>query len=203
MSYIRFDPDARAEFLGDVEYYEGCQPGLGRRFREAVEAAFEQMSDERYGDALYSFVQALLKVTDVTFLTRERVRSTFMEDFRAFLHERIPEERMQFDWTDPRNDPEEKYQVDCRVNGMEFPLFLFGLHHDNKVRDATISLLQFEQWDMSCQSLGIFENQEEINRKVLARFSDVCDKQFSSLAGNYDRIGNYLEKRLQRGHHAG
>lgn len=120
-----------------------------------------------------------------------------------FLYDTIPEERMQFDWTDPQNDPEGKYQVDCRVNGMEFPLFLFGLHHDNKVRDATISLLQFEQWDMRFQSLGIFENQEDINRKVLARFSDVCDKQFSSLAGNYDRIGGYLEKRLQGSHHAG
>ena len=30
----------------------------------------------QYGDALYSFVQALLKIADVTFLTRERVKST-------------------------------------------------------------------------------------------------------------------------------
>ena len=31
--------------------------------------------DERYGDALYSFVQALLRITDVSYLSRERVRS--------------------------------------------------------------------------------------------------------------------------------
>ncbi len=37
MTGIEFDPDARAEFLAAVEYYEACQPGLGRRFREAVE----------------------------------------------------------------------------------------------------------------------------------------------------------------------
>lgn len=43
--------------------------------------------DERYGDALYSFVQALLRISDVSYLSRERVRSTFMEDFRAFLDE--------------------------------------------------------------------------------------------------------------------
>jgi hypothetical protein len=38
--------------------------------------------DERYGDALFSFVQALTKITDVTYLSRERVRSTFLDDFR-------------------------------------------------------------------------------------------------------------------------
>jgi len=37
MNSVGFDPDARAEFLATVEYYETCQTGLGRRFREAVE----------------------------------------------------------------------------------------------------------------------------------------------------------------------
>ncbi len=37
MSGVVFDPDARAEFLAAVEYYEECQTGLGRRFRTAVE----------------------------------------------------------------------------------------------------------------------------------------------------------------------
>ena len=39
MSAIQFDPDARAEFLDAVEYYEKCEPGLGRRFRLAVETS--------------------------------------------------------------------------------------------------------------------------------------------------------------------
>lgn len=30
-------------------------------------------------------------------LTRERVRSTFMEDFRAFMEESVPENRREFD----------------------------------------------------------------------------------------------------------
>ncbi len=38
---------------------------------------------------------------------------------------------------------------------------------------------------------GIFENQEEINRRVLARFSDVCDKQFPSLQSTKDRFESY------------
>ena len=51
----------------------------------------------------------------------------------------------------------------------------------------------FEKWDLKFRSLAIFEDQESINRKVLARFSDVCEKQFSSLTANRDRITRFLQ----------
>ena len=44
MTGAAFDPDARAEFLAAVEYYEECQTGLGRRFREDVEAEVDAIS---------------------------------------------------------------------------------------------------------------------------------------------------------------
>ena len=152
--------------------------------------------DEQYGDALFSFVQGILKIADVSYLSRERVRSTFNDDFRNFLAESILEERRNFDWFDPERDPEGRYSVDCRVNGMPRPLFIHALSNDDKVRDATITLLQFEKWDMSFRSLAIFEDQESINRKVLARFSDVCENQFSSLAANRERISRFLDECL-------
>ena len=155
-----------------------------------------EVPDERYGDALYSFVQALLKITDVSYLSRERARSTFMEDFRALLTEAAPQDRMTFDWSEPDHDPRRIYTVDCRINGMSRPLFVHALSGDGKTRDATIALHQFERWGVLFRSLAIFEDQESINRKVLARFSDVCDKQFSSLTANRDRIRHFLNERL-------
>ncbi len=155
------------------------------------------VSGERFGDALFSFVQALLKVTDVSYLSRERGKSTFMEDFKVFMKSNVPEDRLTFDWTDSERDPKGHYPVDCRINGMPRPLLVYALPSDSKVKDATISLLVFERWRLEFQSLGIFEEQEQVGRQVLARFTDVCGKAFSSLSGdNEERIKTYLQRLL-------
>lgn len=153
-----------------------------------------KIRDEEYGNALYSFIQALMRITDVTYLNRETVRSTFMEDFRKIIEENVTETRAKFEWHDKDRDPQGLYTVDCRINGMAKPYFIFALTNDDRTRDATITLWQYENWKIPHQSLAIFEEQEEINRRVLARFSDVCDKQFSSLVPNRDRINSYLKE---------
>lgn len=155
-----------------------------------------RVEQEDFGGALYDFVQALLKITDISYLSRERVRSTFLEDLRLMLTETVPEDRIAEAWHDPVHDPAGHYAIDFRINGTQTPLFVLALQNDDNVRDATIKLLQFEKWEVPFRSVGVFEDQEQVNRKVLARFSDACEKQFSSLAANRDRISRYLNEHL-------
>ena len=154
-----------------------------------------KIQDEQYGNALYSFIQALMKISDVSYLSREIVKSTFLEDFRSLLINVVPEERRKFNWYSVEHDPKGNYAVDCQINGMDRPIFVYGLPNDDKTRDATIALLQFEKWSVPFRSLAIFENQESITRKVLARFSDICEKLFSSL-GDRERIERYIKNEM-------
>jgi hypothetical protein len=152
--------------------------------------------EDRFGDALFDFVQALTKVTDISFLSREVVRSTFMEELRAFLKTKVSEDRIQFDWRDDR-DSTGKYSVDFRINHMKRPLFIYGLPNEDKMNVATISLLTFEKWGLKFQSVGVFEEQESVQRKSLARFTDVVGKTYSNLDDNRERIGSFLDEALK------
>ncbi|MBU2622989.1 MAG: type II toxin-antitoxin system RelE/ParE family toxin [Proteobacteria bacterium] len=45
MISVFFDPDAKAEFLAAVQYYESCQSGLGRRFKLIVQSALQKVAE--------------------------------------------------------------------------------------------------------------------------------------------------------------
>lgn len=155
-----------------------------------------EVPNDQFGDALYSYLQGLIKITDINYLTRERVKSTFMEDFKYFIEEKVTVDRRIFNHYDKQNDADGKYVVDFKINNISKPLFVFGILNDDKCRDVIITCLQFEKFNTPFRTMAIFEDQESINRKVLARFSDVCDKQFSTLATNKDRISKYLLETL-------
>jgi len=156
-----------------------------------------EINNDDFGNAFYSYIQSLIKISDVTYLSREMVKSTFIEDFKIFISEKIPSKRLEFNYFDKRHDPDGKYAVDCRINSMPKPAFIFAISNDDKCRDATINLHQFEKWELNFRSIAIFEEQETISRKVLARFTDVSEKQFSSLTLNKDRISSYLTQMLK------
>jgi len=152
------------------------------------------VDNNAFGDALFDYVQALSKITDIKFLKREIVHSTFLDDFREFVRSRVPAERRTFSWTDPEHDPDGTYPVDVRISGPHRPLFVFALNTNTRVRDATISLLKYEQWGLEYDSAGVFEDVREISDKQLTKFMDVAGKLFSNLQGNQDRLAGFLER---------
>ena len=155
-----------------------------------------RVREAHFGDALYSFAQALIKMGDVLCLSTEHVQSTFMDDFQVLLEKSIPENRMKFDWYDEKHDTQKKYTVDCRINGMPDPLFVYALSNNDRIRDATIALHRFNVWKIPHCSLGIFQNREDVNRKVRARFDDVCQVQFPNMEANKNEIIAYISERI-------
>lgn len=176
---------SRARIVRDALASFGVAEDDGTLSREAI-------TDAGVGEAVYGLIQAAMRIYDVRLVSRERVKSTFLEDVRATVMESVPPDRVIREWHDVEKDPDSHYPADYRIEQDGKPVFLFALGSDDKVKDATITLHQYERWGWTFHSVGIFENQEEINRKTLARFSDIADKQFSTLAGNQERIRKHL-----------
>ena len=147
-----------------------------------------QLKEDHMGDSLFSFVQALTKISDLTYMTREHVRTLFLEEFQSYISETVPKERVIFGYVDQLHDPKGDYLVDVMIRTETKPLFVFAMKNDNQVRDATIKLLYLETQDVEFKGVGVFERQEDVNRKVLARFTNVCERQFSSLQGMKERF---------------
>ncbi len=141
------------------------------------------IADQNYGDALYTFLQALVKIDDIRYLSKEHARSTFIEDVRHMV-KRIasPKREIVYNWHHPVKDPPGNYPVDCKVNGSQTPLFIFALPNDARVAIATVTLHMFGDWQIQHKSIGIFEDQAKLDSKWVARFTDVCNKPFSNIA---------------------
>ncbi len=155
-----------------------------------------KVQDDHFGDALYSFAQALVKIGDVLCLSKEYVQPTFIDDFQLLLKGIIPENRRKFDWHDEDHDSDKKYTVDCRINGMPDPLFVYALSNNDRIRDATIKIREVMEWNIPFHPLGIFQDREVANRQVVARFDDVCKDKFPKMEADRNKIIDYISERI-------
>lgn len=152
-----------------------------------------QVPADQFGDALFSFVQALSRIVATALWTRERVATTFYEDFRALMKETVPEGRLSFDYHDPVTDPDGLYTIDCKINGIPRPCFVFAVANDDRAQKATIACYHHEKHGVRFDATVVFDDQTQINRKALARLSAMVGKQFPSLAER-DRITRYFRE---------
>jgi len=150
----------------------------------------------RYGDALFTFVEAITRITDVTFLSREVVKTTFREDFMRIVSEKGNEAGVKdiiFDYTHPIHDPDGKYPIDARLNGViSRQVLVFAVGNDDQCQTTTIVLHQWEKWQERFHSIAVFRDQTEINRLYLARLSDVIGKHLPSLETAKERLKKEL-----------
>lgn len=153
-----------------------------------------EINEDDYGLAFYNFSQALIQISDLEFLSRERIKKTFLDDFKDLITEAVDIKRCFFNWNDFYNDPIGKYSVDCKINSMEKPVMIFALNNDAKTSNSTITIHQLEKWGIDFYPVGIFDDMTQLNKKTVARFIDVCGKTYSNINDkqNWNNAIDYL-----------
>ena len=121
--------------------------GIAETFNVRIEDGqlIMYIEDTNFGDSLFSYIQALTKVSDIDFLSVERVRSTFLEDFKKLIAEKF-QEKAHFDWTDEERDKKGAYSVDCRIDLAKIPFFVYAVWNDERALNSTVSIMRYKEW---------------------------------------------------------
>jgi len=150
------------------------------------------LEGEQLGNAFFTFLQGLDKISDLAFTRKDRVKSLFMQDFADFLQELLGNHAI-FDYIESDKDLNGRYKVDCCVPARR-PIFIFGVNSDDKCRDTTITLLKFENWGIKNTSIMIFEEETTLSSKAIPKLLDISSKSYSDLGVAKERMPEYLRE---------
>jgi len=205
--YGRYEVTDKAHTLLHLSYHtdieriraEGTRSSLLERIRdrhdiEDRDGELVAVTDAAgIGRTVFSFVQALLEISDLRNLDREIVRSTFREDLDQLLTSHFAE--LQRAYSDPRRDPQGEYPIPYFMNGTVRPLAIFDVGTDDAALRATVIATQYRNWGSTdILFVGIEQDQEKLNRRNVSWLSNALDKQFATLAGNEEAIVAYLRR---------
>lgn len=177
----------RGRLMEEIQAELGIREEDGEFFLEAPQL--------EAGPAALRFAQALTKITDLSFLSRVRVQSSFYEDLQQLIFEKVPPEKVQKNYVVQNVEHGELYPIDYRIEGKDKPLFLFGIPNDEKARLVTIILQHLQAWLPPFESLLVFADQTRLSRADLARLSNAGGEQISSL-DEYEQFERKLLKRI-------
>ncbi len=185
----------------DVEpFYEGARASLREQIVresgiEEDEGTFSiEAPPDQVAGALFRFGQALTKIHDLTFLSRQKVASTFYEDLRGLVFTFLDEEVVEADYIPPEVPAANHYPVDYRFDGKDGrPVFLYGVPGRDKARLTTIMLSHFLLHRVAFESIIVFADQQEIPRLDLARLTNVAGTAVASLEAEED-----LRRKIER-----
>jgi hypothetical protein len=138
-----------------------------------------EFEPENAGRALYSIVQTIVQISDLRFLDRKRVRSTFIEDMKGVFEksgELFP--RCRFD--EEIEISGDKYKVDVFID-TKTPILVFGITNTENCRDAVINMLQLRISKAAYLCCAILENSEILSGKDRKRLLNTSDKTIEGL----------------------
>lgn len=148
---------------------------------------YVDISVSKIADGIFRLGQALSQVYDLSYLSRDRLVSTFYEDMGKVINQIISQfpVTLEKDYRVPDLENAAIYPVDYSLQEQDKTiLFLFGVPNADKAHLVTIILQHFLIQALRTPTLLIFEDQEKLPPKHLSRLMDanVGGSQVSSLS---------------------
>ncbi len=151
---------------------------------------------ESIGNYFLAYVQAITKITDIDYLSRERVRRSFLDDLIRFLKDTYGV-KARDRWSNPEFDREGTYAVDVRLDLAKVPIYVYAAWSDVRALNVVVSILTHKDWKENFRSLVIHEYVDELSKSTMKKIMDASDKQISAFYGKQQEIRDYIENEIE------
>jgi hypothetical protein len=184
--------------------YEGFEIDTPKRqelFSQAISRNFLENDDgeirssvvnNEFGNSLYSFIQGLMKIIDLEYLSQEHIRTLFFEDLKKLLDSITRPKKFEYIYEDV--DKNATYSVDCRIELPKIPIHVFGTNTDERCKSIAIACYFLEKHNIKSFSIVIHENEEIISPKVRTQLTDEVWKQYTSLNSAKSELPKIIEQ---------
>ena len=172
LSYTyEINTDSRQRIFDSILINNGVQNDRGNLYLDTtIEMLYE---------GILQFAGCVQKVCNMHYWSRELVRSTFYEDLKDYTLTKLKAFNPK-----PDESPLADYDiisVDWYLRHNNRNLYVFGVHSNDKAKNAAILLLEFQKAQLPFISLIVHEDMEELGRKERLYLTRNADKQYPSL----------------------
>lgn len=140
----------------------------------------EVMEDD-LGSSLFTFGQAITRISDIRLWNKTRVASTFYDDLAHELKRIAGSENVHPDYLVPGLDSAADYPIDFYLGGGVSPLYVFGIPNGDKAKLATIILQRLASIGHQFESLIVPSDITAIPQKDFRRLMNAANDMVDSV----------------------
>lgn len=188
LSYsFEIDTENKKEILRNIVHQNQCSIEDDEIY---LECRFDQFTF-----AIYQFAQVISKVMNMEILTREVVRSMFMENLNKYVCQHLKGYLID-EHVAPLSDTSLYADYSIRKEGVKNVIYLFGVNDNPKASRVIITCFNFQKSGLPYRSLVVHENFDALNSFNRTQITNVADKQFTSFNDFTENNASYINREL-------
>lgn len=131
-------------------------------------------SPSKVGPALLSLIQAVMQISNLRYLSRNNVASTFLEDIRTAFKESNLGSICEYGKKIPAGGGN-SIEPDIYI-GLERPVLVFGANNSERAKEVFINLLLAKDLDQGYRTVVIIDNEAGISQKDQERLVNTASR---------------------------
>ncbi len=187
LSYTLDMTETRQRILDSVLINNDVQNDTGNLYLDApIDMLYE---------SILQFAGCVQKICNIRYWHRESIRSTFYDDLGQYITTKLK----RFNpIADPSPISRRPISANWSLNHNKHKFYLFGVRGNDRAKDVTIALLEFQKARLLFISMVIHENMEELGRKEKTYLTENADKQYPVLSDFQEKAPDDINRLAHR-----